>query len=101
MIEDLDKTLNDEGAESKGKVKFVKVNVDSAHDLTRKLNISAMPTFVIYFDGDIEKTIVGANYDSVKETINSLLTRISEAEQDAPTEVTDHTDSTEPAEAAA
>ena len=39
--------------EMKGKVKFVKFNVDSEESLAKELDITAMPTFLIFKDGKI------------------------------------------------
>lgn len=41
--------------------KFVKLDVDEVPDVAQELSIRAMPTFVIFKDGEIAQTIVGAN----------------------------------------
>lgn len=44
----------------KGKVKFVKVNVDEESSLAKDLHIQAMPTFLIYKDGKVVDRHEGA-----------------------------------------
>ena len=45
--------------ELSGKVKFVKFNVDSDQSLAKELDISAMPTFLIFKDGKIVNRQMG------------------------------------------
>lgn len=45
--------------EMNGKVKFVKFNVDSEQSLAKELNITAMPTFLIFKDGKIVNRQMG------------------------------------------
>ena len=43
-----------------GKVKFVKVNVDDNQDVPRKYNIRGIPTLMLFKNGNIEATKMGA-----------------------------------------
>lgn len=56
-----------------GKVAFFKVDVDQCTDLSAKLGISAMPTFLIYKDGQLVKTVIGANMEGIKEAVQDNL----------------------------
>lgn len=50
-------------------VHFVKVDVDEVPDVAQELNIRAMPTFVIFKNGEVEETIVGANPKALQAAI--------------------------------
>jgi thioredoxin-like negative regulator of GroEL len=41
--------------------RFYKFDVDAVPDLAHELSIRAMPTFTIFKDGELHKTVVGAN----------------------------------------
>lgn len=47
-------------AEMKGKVKFVKLNVDGDRDLTEKLDVKSMPTFLFFKNGQVVGRSEGA-----------------------------------------
>ena len=55
-----------------GHIVFVKVNVDSAQELTRNYGISAMPTFMCFIDGVKKEEIMGANVGEVKRIISLM-----------------------------
>jgi len=42
-----------------GRVKFVKVNVDEAHDLAARYQITGVPTLMVFKDGRAVETVVG------------------------------------------
>jgi len=42
-------------------VKFVKIDVDEVSDVAQELGIRAMPTFVLFKDGEKVGEVVGAN----------------------------------------
>lgn len=73
LITQLEIKLTDEGNPYKGKVSFIKVDVDSSTTLARKMNIAAMPTFLIYSKGKVAKTIVGANFNAIQDFLQDLL----------------------------
>ncbi|TNM93582.1 hypothetical protein fugu_001758 [Takifugu bimaculatus] len=59
--------------ENNANVVFVKVDVDKVPELTDKYKVTAMPTFMLFKDGNIE-TIVGANEAKLEAKINELRT---------------------------
>ena len=42
-----------------GRVQFVKVNVDEAHDLAARYQITGVPTLMVFKDGRAVETVVG------------------------------------------
>jgi len=58
------------GTEYKGRVKVGKVNVDEAQNLAVQFNISAIPTLLVFKNGDVIEQIVGAK--SLKDLKASL-----------------------------
>ena len=52
--------LEQVAAEMKGKVKVVKLDVDQNPDVTQKYRIQAMPTLMIFKDGQVAAQRVGA-----------------------------------------
>lgn len=53
---------------SKVKAKIIKVNIDDNPRLSRQLNVSRIPTLMVFRDGKVQKTHVGvADESSVKE----------------------------------
>jgi thioredoxin 1 len=52
--------LSELSEELKGKVKFVKFNVDKEPELTQELGIQAMPTFIVFKEGKKVETHQGA-----------------------------------------
>lgn len=44
----------------KGKVKFVKVNVDQNQELAQKYSVFSIPTFIVFKDGKPSNQFVGA-----------------------------------------
>lgn len=53
-------------------VVFVKINVDSAQELTRTYGVSAMPTFMSFVNGKKTEQIMGANGPEVKRVISLM-----------------------------
>lgn len=53
----------------KDKFAFYKVDVDQLSSVAMMESISAMPTFIIFKDGEKAKTIVGANFPGVKQAV--------------------------------
>ena len=42
-----------------GKVKFVKMNVDDNTDVPGQFGVMSIPTFIVFKDGNVTKTMVG------------------------------------------
>lgn len=53
-------------------VKFVKVNVDHAQELTRRYGISAMPTFLAFANGNKIGEVMGADKGGIERLVASL-----------------------------
>ena len=67
IIEELKKKFQD-------KVEFMKVDVDSAHELAAKFTIHAVPTLILEKDGAVFKRYVGVTRANVLEAdINAAL----------------------------
>jgi protein-disulfide isomerase len=49
--------------------RFYKVDVDEVPDVAQELGISAMPTFVIFNEGDVADKVVGANPHALESAI--------------------------------
>ena len=64
--------IDDLAAKHKTTVKFYKVDVDKSQDIAKNCSISAMPTFLVYKDGKLRNTIIGANLASVTSAVNAL-----------------------------
>ena len=61
-------------AEYSGKVKVMKVNVDDCHETAMKYAVHAIPTLIIYKDGQPAERIVGAVPESaIKAKLDNLL----------------------------
>ena len=52
--------LSELAEEYAGKLKIVKVNADEEPDLLDRFNISSIPTILVYNNGEVVKTIIGA-----------------------------------------
>ncbi|WP_288361560.1 thioredoxin family protein [uncultured Bacteroides sp.] len=50
-------------------IEFLKVNIDDASDIAQYCNVSQIPTFIFYKNGEIIDILVGANKDKLKEMI--------------------------------
>jgi thioredoxin 1 len=59
--------------EYKDKVEFYKIDVDEVSDVAADLGIRAMPTFLLFKNGEKVEEIVGANLPAVKQAINKHL----------------------------
>lgn len=51
-------------------VEFYKIDVDEVPDVAQELGITAMPTFLLFKDGEKVKEIVGANPRAIKEALD-------------------------------
>lgn len=59
-------------AEHFQKIKFFKLDIDNLEDIAEKENVSSLPTFKVYVDGKIVKTIVGASVDKIRSALNEV-----------------------------
>jgi len=67
-------SIDELSGEYKGKIKFVKINVDDNPELTTELQILSIPTLVVFKDGEAVKRITGANPKNViQKEIKSAL----------------------------
>ncbi|MBU2616192.1 MAG: thioredoxin [Nanoarchaeota archaeon] len=44
----------------KGKIKFAKVNINGNEDLAQKFEVSSIPNFILFKDGEVKERFVGA-----------------------------------------
>ena len=58
---------------AKGKVKFLKVDVDQSRELSGAHGVTSMPTLEFYRNGEKIATMVGANIVELKERVNREL----------------------------
>ena len=58
--------LDQVAKEMAGKVKVVKVDVDQCPEITQKYRIQAMPTLMVFKDGKVASTNVGALVQKIK-----------------------------------
>ncbi|MCJ1444613.1 MAG: hypothetical protein MMC23_005115 [Stictis urceolatum] len=57
-------------AESKpGKMAFVKIDVDSQQSIARQYGVSAMPTFLIFKNSSVNKTLRGADPNGLRSAV--------------------------------
>ncbi|KAF3483830.1 thiol-disulfide exchange intermediate [Arthroderma uncinatum] len=54
---------------SGAKVKFVKVNVDNQQEVAGLFNVTAMPTFMIFKDGEVLREVKGAGKDALTNIV--------------------------------
>ncbi len=60
--------------EYEGKVKFVKVNVDKAGEISSRYNVFSIPTMILFKNGEIVKQQVGAaSKDQLKKIIDEAV----------------------------
>ncbi|KAH9813446.1 thioredoxin-like protein [Melampsora americana] len=57
-------------ADSSGKVKFYKVDVDAVPAVASECGISAMPTFLAFKKGGVIQTVKGANPPQLEKMVN-------------------------------
>jgi thioredoxin 1 len=66
-------------------VTFVKVDVDTLADVSRRAGISAMPTFHLYKKGALVEEIVGADYPKLAAAVRRELASMKMPATAAPT----------------
>ena len=66
--------VDEMGEKFKGKIKVGKVNVEDNSELSTKFNISSIPNFVLFKDGEkIEQFTGGMSADDFEEKLNGFL----------------------------
>ena len=56
----------------KGKVHFIKLDVDEVPDVAKDLGIRAMPTFLLFENGDKSDELVGANPTALIQKVKTF-----------------------------
>lgn len=51
-------------------IKFIKINCDTLPDLAKSLEVSSLPTFILFNKGMIIEKVKGANIEKVKELLD-------------------------------
>lgn len=54
-------------------VSFYKVDVDKLSEVAARFEISAMPTFLFFQNGEVVSKVTGANAAAIKQTITKLI----------------------------
>ncbi len=66
--------IEDLAEEFEGKVKFGKINVDDEKEIAKKFEVSSIPTFIIFKEGQEVKRIIGVvNQDELNELIKKYI----------------------------
>jgi thioredoxin 1 len=63
----------DQFSEAYPEAHFVKVDVDAVPDVAQELGIRAMPTFLLFKNGEKVETVVGANPPALEAAIKKHL----------------------------
>lgn len=67
-------TIDQLASEYEGRAKIGKVDTDSNRDISIKYGISAIPTVILFKDGEVKKKFVGlTGKDAFKSAIDALL----------------------------
>ncbi|OIV96116.1 hypothetical protein TanjilG_13048 [Lupinus angustifolius] len=67
----------EELASSYSNVLFLTVDVDEVKEVATKMNVKAMPTFLVLKDGVAVEKVVGANPEEIKKRIDGFVQSIS------------------------
>ena len=57
----------------KDAARFLKVDVDEVPDIAQEYSVKAMPTFMVFKDGEKVQEVVGANVKALENAVNSSL----------------------------
>jgi len=87
-------------SEKYSNVKFVKIDVDELQDVAQSCNVTAMPTFHAYFNGQLVDTLTGADPRKLQVLIETVNSKVGSAgagqklggETSAPAEGADSVD---------
>jgi thioredoxin 1 len=66
MFESLERNYN-------SAITFIKVDVDEASDIAGKYEVTALPTFMVFWDKKPTKNVTGANPKVLERLVESLL----------------------------
>ena len=67
-------TIEELAGENAGKLKVGKVNTDTGRDISVKFGINAIPTLILFKDGQVQKKWVGlTSKKDISEAINQAL----------------------------
>ena len=61
---------------NKSGVVFAKVDVDQADDVSQELGIRAMPTFISFYDGDLEDKLQGADPNGLEKLVRDVTSKL-------------------------
>ena len=59
-------------AKENNDIQFFKVDVDQLEDVSARHEVSALPTFVFYLNGDEVGRVVGADLEELRDTVEEL-----------------------------
>ncbi len=66
-------TIEELAAQYKGRVKVGKLNTDTNRDVSIKYGISAIPTIILFHDGEVRKKFVGlTSKDQFQEVLDEI-----------------------------
>ncbi len=69
----LSPTIEELAAQYKGRVKVGKLNTDTNRDVSIKYGISAIPTIILFHDGEVRKKFVGlTSKDQFQEVLDEI-----------------------------
>jgi thioredoxin 1 len=54
-------------------ITFIKVDVDEAEEIAGKYQVTSLPTFMVFWDKKLTKTVTGANIKVIERLVESLL----------------------------
>ena len=56
-------------------IAFAQVDVDQSEDVAAKYEVTSMPTFLFFFNGEVIDKQIGANQEAIKKKIEQLKAR--------------------------
>ncbi|KAL9054229.1 MAG: hypothetical protein Q9162_004262 [Coniocarpon cinnabarinum] len=57
----------------KEKARFLKIDVDEVPDVAQEYSVKAMPTFMVFKDGEKVQEVVGANVKALENAVGSAV----------------------------
>ncbi len=66
-------TLKQLADDYEGRLRIVKIDVDTNPQITAKLNVKAMPTLLLFSGGNLKGQLVGRSRSSLSRAIDDLL----------------------------
>ena len=61
---------------NKSGVVFAKVDVDQAEDVSQELGIRAMPTFISFYDGELQDKLQGADPSGLEKLVQEVTSKV-------------------------